>query len=146
MPSRRISRVVPEVVIPITISPTKEVDEEHDEDEDMDIEEEHVADRDADVNSLLAGEQEVEEMVGVEDEEEEETAKVSEAKPARIWPDVSTDRAERYRREVRKIRDSFEEEVDMEDTTMVSEYAEEIYDYMCELEVCRAPTNFLASS
>jgi G2/mitotic-specific cyclin 2 len=113
--------------------------------DDMDVEYDPVAEREADVNSMIAGEQEVEEMVVVEadvhdDEGEEETAKVYEAKPARVWPEVSTERAEHYKREVKKIRDTFEEELDMDDTTMVSEYAEEIYEYMCELEVRTEPT------
>jgi hypothetical protein len=134
-----VSRVVTEVAVP-TVSPTKEEDEDVVEEDDMDVEYDPVAERDADVNSMIAGEREVEQMVVVEvdnhdDEEEEETAKVYEARPARVWPEVSTERAEHYKREVKKIRDSFEEELDMDDTTMVSEYAEEIYEYMCELEV-----------
>lgn len=52
-----------------------------------------------------------------------------------IWPEASPERAERYRRQVQAIRDVFEDEPDMYDTTMVSEYAEEIFQYMSELEV-----------
>ena len=137
-------RVVVEVPIPaITITETKEQANgllHEDGEDDMDIEEDHpIVGRELDTNDV-AGELEVEEMVVVDDEqeedaEEEETTKVSEPLHARVWPDVSPERAERYRREVQRIRDTFEEELDMEDTTMVSEYAEEIYEYMCELEV-----------
>ena len=52
-----------------------------------------------------------------------------------IWPEASPERAERYRRQVQAIRDVFEDEPDMYDTTMVSEYSEEIFQYMSELEV-----------
>ena len=52
-----------------------------------------------------------------------------------IWQKASPERAERYRRQVQAIRDVFEDEPDMYDTTMVSEYAEEIFQYMSELEV-----------
>lgn len=89
--------------------------------------------------SLALGEQEVEAMIGVEDSEEEElddTAQQPPAKIQRIWPEVSTDRKHKYQKEVQAVREMFEEEVDMYDTTMVSEYAEEIFEYMCDLEVC----------
>ena len=33
------------------------------------------------------------------------------------------------------IRETFEDEVDPYDTTMVSEYADEIFEYMADLEV-----------
>jgi hypothetical protein len=60
-----------------------------------------------------------------------------------IWPEASPERAERYRRQVQAIRDVFEDEPDMYDTTMVSEYAEEIFEYMSELEV-RLLANYLS--
>lgn len=56
-----------------------------------------------------------------------------------IWPEVSPERAERYRREVQAIRDVFVDEPDMHDTTMVSEYAEEIFQYMSDLEETLIP-------
>ena len=52
-----------------------------------------------------------------------------------IWPEASPERTERYRRQVQAIRDVFVDEPDMHDTTMVSEYSEEIFQYMSELEV-----------
>ncbi|KIM84917.1 hypothetical protein PILCRDRAFT_375524 [Piloderma croceum F 1598] len=96
--------------------------------------------------SLIVGEQEVEAMVGldeseVEEEAEEEVAEpATEPKPPRIWPEVSTDRAERYRREVDAVREVFEDEIDVYDTTMVSEYAEDIFDYMGDLETSMMPS------
>ena len=92
--------------------------------------------------SLLVGEQEVEAMVGLSDDEAEnieaeDTAKIPtcSAKPKRVWPEVSTERKQKYKREVDAIREVFEDEVDVFDTTMVSEYSEDIFEYMCELEV-----------
>lgn len=138
--NKRISRVpVPEIVQ--SISPTKE---EADEELEVEPEEDVMDHMDIEVDgaeaSILVVHQEVEAMIGVEDtsseeEEVEETAKVAVAAAPRVWPDVSTDKAIRYRKEVNAIREVFEDEVDMYDTTMVSEYAEEIFDYMCDLEV-----------
>lgn len=92
--------------------------------------------------SLLVGEREVEAMVGLtddeaEDVEAEDAAKVptTSTKPECIWPEMSTERKQKYKREVDAIREVFEDEVDVFDTTMVSEYAEDIFEYMYELEV-----------
>jgi hypothetical protein len=111
----------------------------------MDIEEDIPAvDREAEADaSLLSGEQEVEAMVGVENSEEEDIEEEAEIRPAkmqRTWPEISTDRRVRCEKEVQAIREVFEDEVDMYDTTMVSEYAEDIFEYMCDLEV-RSPSN-----
>jgi hypothetical protein len=115
----------------------------------MDIEEDtetnaRVAETEA---SLQLGEREVEAMIGVQDSEEEEeldeTTQQPPVKIQRIWPEVSTERKHRYQKEVQTIREMFEEEVDMYDTTMVSEYAEEIFEYMCDLEVRRVFLVFL---
>lgn len=108
----------------------------------MEIEPEHFDEPEAEA-SLLVGEREVEAMVGLDDSEAEdegveETAKMmASSKRQRIWPEVSTDRADKYRREVDAIREAFVDEVDIHDMTMVSEYSEDIFDYMYELEVCR---------
>lgn len=87
---------------------------------------------------LIVNEPEVEPMIDAEpseeDEDVEETAR--HRKIQRVWPDVDTEKAHRYRREVDEIRTRYEDRVDMYDTTMVSEYAEEIFEYMEELEVC----------
>ena len=43
----------------------------------------------------------------------------------------------RYQKEIEQIRAGFRDEVDMFDTTMVSEYSEEIFEYMSKLEVSK---------
>ena len=103
----------------------------------MDIEEPEVdvhryADDDVD---LVAAEEEVAAMVGADSDSEVEVEATPDVKAARVWPEVSTERAQRYQREIQAIRSRFEDEVDMYDTTMVSEYAEEIFEYMEEMEV-----------
>ncbi|KZT73157.1 hypothetical protein DAEQUDRAFT_509774 [Daedalea quercina L-15889] len=52
----------------------------------------------------------------------------------RIWPEISIERAQRYQREIDEIRHAYKDPVDEFDTTMVSEYAEDIFDYMNDLE------------
>ena len=52
-----------------------------------------------------------------------------------IWPEASPERVERYHSRVQAIRDVFEDQPAVYDTTIVSEYAEEILQYMSELEV-----------
>lgn len=103
----------------------------------MDVEEAEAEELEADPELSIINEKEVEAMVGVqetESEEDEEPAKI-ESKSPRIWPDVDTERAMRHYREVTEVQRSFEDEVDVFDTTMVSEYAEDIFKYMSELEV-----------
>lgn len=84
--------------------------------------------------------QEVEAMVDDDDDFDEEleaeAAAFDEPRGPRIWPELGTERAHRFQSEVDRIRDAFRDEVDPLDTTMVSEYAEEIFEYMQELEVC----------
>ncbi|KAI0072746.1 hypothetical protein K474DRAFT_1604498 [Panus rudis PR-1116 ss-1] len=71
-------------------------------------------------------EEEVEEAMAADEEEME--------KPVRYWPEVSTARAERFKKEVDTVREIFQDELEEHDTTMVSEYADEIFEYMNELE------------
>jgi hypothetical protein len=118
-------------------------EEEEEQDNGMEVEDPEIFDEPEPETSLIVGEQEVEAMVGLDESEaeaeaEEEVPK-AEPKPPRIWPEVSTDRATRYRREVDAVKEVFEDEIDVYDTTMVSEYAEHIFDYMGELEVCWFP-------
>jgi hypothetical protein len=106
----------------------------------MEIENDHVA-RDYDDEDLIANEREVETMVGVDDSETEDEQDEIAGLPSSVnprprhWPAIDTERADRYRREVEAIREVFEDEVDLYDMTMVSEYSEEIFEYMSELEV-----------
>lgn len=85
----------------------------------------------AKVSSLTR--EEVETMVGLPHEDAEED--LPEERLVRQWPDLATVRAERYRKEVNSIRERFHEEPE-DDMNMCSEYAEEIFQYMTELEVC----------
>jgi hypothetical protein len=55
----------------------------------------------------------------------------------RSWPEMSTGCVKRARREVEAIREVFVDDVDVTDPTMVSEYSEDIFAYMEELEVMR---------
>lgn len=56
-------------------------------------------------------------------------------KPARQWPEMGPDTSKRHRRQVEAVQEVFEDEVDLLDMTMVSEYSEEIFAYMGQLEV-----------
>ncbi|KIP12160.1 hypothetical protein PHLGIDRAFT_62567 [Phlebiopsis gigantea 11061_1 CR5-6] len=68
------------------------------------------------------------------EEEQVEAAAVDEPRGPRIWPELGTARAHKFHAEIERIRETFEDEVDPLDTTMVSEYAEDIFEYMQELE------------
>ncbi|CAL1716553.1 unnamed protein product [Somion occarium] len=105
-------------------------DEEEDE---MDVEDHHVQVQPTvvDTQIQLVSQDDIESMMGVELEEQEP---VDGVKPVRHWPEVGTDRAERYRKTVDQVREVFQDELEDEDATMVSEYANEIFDYMNELE------------
>lgn len=116
---------------PVAAPSPPPVQDELDDEQSMDIE-----DVEDDDPSTLAGAEQVQAMLDIDDDEEEDNHNEldSSSKPA-SWPQVSPQRAERYRQEVEAIREVFEDEQDMFDTTMVSEYAEEIFVYMNELEV-----------
>ncbi|RPD61100.1 hypothetical protein L226DRAFT_462685 [Lentinus tigrinus ALCF2SS1-7] len=86
---------------------------------------EHYTADDGELTELSDREEELQQ----EDDNEEPVAKRQ-----RVWPEVSTVRAQRYRRELDDIKEHFHDEVDEFDTTMVSEYAEDIFEYMQELE------------
>lgn len=86
----------------------------------------------------IINEKEVDEMVGVQEQvtpEQEEKSAIAVAKSPRVWPDVDTERAVKHYREIAEIQETFEDEIDYLDTTMVSEYSEEIFKYMNDLEV-----------
>ena len=83
---------------------------------------------------MVVKEQE-EAMLMEESEPEDKMEPSTTTKPPRIWPEFTTEHAHRYREEVQTIRESYQDVVDMYDTTMVSEYAEEIFEYMGDLEV-----------
>ncbi|GJE96592.1 cyclin [Phanerochaete sordida] len=81
---------------------------------------------------------EVEDMVQLSDDEDEfaeyETQEFAAPRAPRMWPELGTARKQRYEAEIQQIRETFRDEIDPEDTTMVSEYSDEIFEYMQELE------------
>jgi len=107
-----------EAMIGVDGSSSPSVRSRHDEDVDTSTE-----DADVVVDALRA------------ESQEQETTPAGKSGKVKVWPEISTARAKRYQMEVDAIREHFEEEVDMFDTTMVSEYADEIFKYMEELEV-----------
>ena len=124
IPSRPSSiRVAPSVSKVAVLAPPVPVVEDDDE-QSMDIEE--VVHEDP--RELMNAIREVETMIEDEYQRYDDHTEY-------IWPEASPENAERYRRQVQAIRDVFEDEPDMYDTTMVSEYSEEIFQYMSELEV-----------
>ncbi|KAG6857233.1 hypothetical protein H0H87_007652 [Tephrocybe sp. NHM501043] len=132
--NKRIARLPAPVVV------VKDVEDVRSDDAQiaMDIEDEiAAAEREAQEDEdLIAHESEVEGMIGMDDSDEEDDAAYMPppAKMQRIWPEVSTDRRLRYKREVEAVHDKFEDHVDVLDPSMVSEYAEEIFEYMNDLE------------
>ncbi|KAI4525481.1 A/B/D/E cyclin [Schizophyllum commune Loenen D] len=79
--------------------------------------------------------QDEEEMAGVEDEEPAvfPSSSPEPEKAPRMWPECSTAQADRQTRELEAVRAAFTDH-DPEDDNMVSEYANEIFEYMSELE------------
>ena len=103
-------------------------------------EDEHVMDLETDLDDVQHYEEaivvkEEEPMLMEESEPEDQMEPSTAKKPPRIWPEFATEPAHRFRDEVQAIRESYHDVVDMYDTTMVSEYAEEIFEYMGDLEV-----------
>lgn len=119
---KRMSRQ--ETAVPVII-PT-----EDDKENDMDIEVAQIVEPDADPELSIINEREVESMVDAQDIEVEVATTAEDMPPApkspRVWPNIDTDRAMRHHKQVAKIQESFEDEVDIYDTTMVSEYADDI--------------------
>ncbi|KAL0954854.1 hypothetical protein HGRIS_003793 [Hohenbuehelia grisea] len=69
------------------------------------------------------------------EEDMEETARVDAARQhRRVWPDFPTEQRVRCAKAIQEIAEDFVDEVDPYDTTMVCEYAEEIFEYMERLE------------
>ena len=124
----RVTQSVPQVV---NLAPPPTVQDE--DEQSMDIEEVH-----EDPRELADAIRRVETMIEDEYPHFDDHAEY-------IWPEASPERAERYRRQVQAVRDVFVDEPDMHDTTMVSEYAEEIFQYMSELEVGLFPFHFVPS-
>jgi len=144
VPSRTRIPTGPKRVLRVAV--TDQILEEKDDYRQSEMEVEDDAAPDYDEEELLVNEQEVEAMIGfneseADEEEQDKLAPLPPAttKPPRVWPEVPTERAQKYKKEIQSVRERFEDDVDLYDTTMVSEYAEEIFEYMCDLEVCLMP-------
>jgi len=126
IPSRpssiRVTQSVPQVV---NLAPPVAEDEDE---QSMDIEE--VVHEDP--RELINAIREVETMI-------EDQYRHYDDRAEYIWPEAAPERLEQYRRKVQAVRDVFVDEPDMHDTTMVSEYSEEIFQYMSELEETLMP-------
>ena len=80
-------------------------------------------------------------VVAVADSDDEDNAaaptQVAPAAPGKqyLWPEYSPAHAARYASEISALRAKFQEEEEEHDSTMVHEYADEIFEYMNTLEV-----------
>jgi len=133
--TRRNSRLTTSISQPIVVPPAEEVESVKDVSQsEMDIEDDPAEEPHEETEN--DSEREAASMIGIEQSDEDGTPEpIQASKHPRMWPEVSSERATRYAKELQAIRATFEDEVDMFDTTMVSEYAEEIFEYMCDLEV-----------
>ena len=128
---KRMSRQ--ETAVPVAI-PTQVVEEKEirmDVEQVEDLEESELIDMLEDKDDQdMVGVQET----GMNDANIQEPEAIGSKSP-RMWPDVDTDKAVRHYKEVTDIQRTYQDEVDIFDTTMVSEYSDEIFKYMSELEV-----------
>lgn len=106
--------------------------------DDMDVEEAHSTKRDSMDDVVIVGDEELDNMIEEQDRAEvlenlvpAENADV----PEYTWPDVSPNHAAKYEREVVEVRARFDAEDEEYDSTMCSEYADEIFVYMTDLQV-----------
>ncbi|KAK2460884.1 hypothetical protein APHAL10511_007354 [Amanita phalloides] len=141
--SRRNSRTVP---VPVILH--EEVIQEEEPSHDMDIEEDpaHEEHEPEQLIELVRQEAEVEAMIDVpEDEEEDESEDLVDGKHPRMWPDMDTALLDRCQRRVEAVRETYEDVVNMYDTSMVSEYSDDIFEYMAKLEESVMPNpNYMA--
>lgn len=143
---KRISRQ--ETAVPVVI-PTQVVEEKENE---MDVEQAQDLQTESELLETLEVKDE-QDMVGVQstclDDENIPDLEAVESKSPRMWPDVDTEKAIRHYKEVADIQRTYQDDVDIFDTTMVCEYSDEIFKYMSELEVrcpCFIETAFADSS
>ncbi|KAG9314885.1 hypothetical protein JVU11DRAFT_3987 [Chiua virens] len=123
---KRISRQ--ETAVPVVI-PTHVAEEKETE---MDIEDPEDLQAEPEVVDML--EEKDQDMVGVQHtgvsvENIQDPALVGSKSP-RIWPDIDTDKAMRHYKQIADIQRTYQDEVDLFDTTMVSEYSDDIFKYM----------------
>ena len=115
-------------------------------DDDMDVEDVHDTRRDSMDDVVIIGDDELENIIDEQDRaeviEKLVPAEESEA-PQYIWPDVSPNRAVKYQHEVDEVRQRFDAEDEEYDATMCSEYADDIFQYMTDLEVRSISVSFV---
>jgi G2/mitotic-specific cyclin 2 len=105
--------------------------------DDMDVEEAHSTKRDSMDDVVIVGDEELDNMVEEQDRAEVLENLVPAEKEAAeyTWPEASPNHAAKYQREVEEIRTRFDAEDEEYDATMCSEYADDIFLYMGDLEV-----------
>ena len=103
----------------------------------MDVEEAHSTKRDSMDDVVIVGDEELDNMIEEQDRAEVLENLVPEIEEAAeyTWPEVSPNHAAKYEREVEEIRVRFDAEDEEYDATMCSEYAEDIFLYMTDLQV-----------
>ena len=104
----------------------------------MDVEEAHSTKRDSMDDVVIVGDDELDNMIEEQDRAEvlENLVPAEKGEAAEYaWPEASPNHAAKYQREVEDIRARFDAEDEEYDATMCSEYAEDIFLYMGDLQV-----------
>jgi G2/mitotic-specific cyclin 1/2 len=104
----------------------------------MDVEEVHCTKRDSMDDVVVVDDDELETMIDEQDRAEvvENLVAAEEAEVLEyIWPETSPNHTAKYQREVDEVRARFDAEDEEYDATMCSEYAEDIFLYMSDLQV-----------
>lgn len=131
----RKAHVVPQPVAPPpaeTSSPGPHIDHDDAARADIDMELDDIPATDSD----LDGEEgRVEHLLDEDDENEDERDELA----GPVWPDCDPASRAEYAARVADVREHFEDNVDTEDPAMVSEYADEIFKYMEEIEIGTMP-------
>ena len=105
---------------------------------DMDVEEAHSTKRDSMDDVVIVDDEELDNMIEEQDRAEvlENLVPADKAEVAEYtWPEVSPNHAAKYQREVDEVRAKFDAEDEEYDATMCSEYADDIFVYMTDLQV-----------
>lgn len=115
--------------------------------DDMDVEEAHSTKRDSMVDVVIVGDEELDNMIEEQDRAEVLENLVPAEKEEAVdysWPEASPNHAAKYQREVEEIRARFDAEDEEYDATMCSEYADDIFLYMSDLQVRSHHAFFIA--
>ena len=103
----------------------------------MDVEDAHSTKRDSMDDVVIVGDEELDNMIEEQDRAEvlENLVPVEKEAAEYTWPEVSPNHAAKYQREVEEVRVRFDAEDEEYDATMCSEYADDIFLYMNDLQV-----------